>query len=262
MNSSLLFSIIGGVLPSLAWLWFWLRRDNESPEPTGLIAISFLAGMIVVYFVLPLQKLIVFLLPIIMDMIDIIAVKFSFIPPSEETTKIILWASIEEIAKYTTVFFIAFHSKYFDEPIDAVMYLITAALGFAAAENILYLFTDLTTGTVLQAINTGGLRFIGATIVHTISSAFIGIAIAFSFYKKYSIKFLSVTLGLIVASLLHAQFNLAIIQANGTEDQLLTFFFYWLAACIVLIIISIIKHIKAPVNIPELIKNSEIKIQE
>jgi len=29
----------GGLFPSLAWLWFWLREEADHPEPRKLIAL-------------------------------------------------------------------------------------------------------------------------------------------------------------------------------------------------------------------------------
>lgn len=238
------FAIVGGVLPALLWLWFWLHEDKNAPEPKGLIAISFVAGMAIVYLVLPIQKLIVSTMPAIMDISNAISVKLSIIAPSEDTAKITLWAAVEEIAKYSTVFFIAFRSKFFDEPIDAVIYILTATLGFAAMENILYIMRDITHISVAQILLDGNLRFIGATILHTVSSAFIGLALAFSFYSSRFIKIIMITLGILGATLLHAYFNLSIMSVNGTMNTLWVFSRFWVAIFVIIILLQIVKKIK------------------
>ncbi|KKW26148.1 MAG: hypothetical protein UY70_C0035G0005 [Candidatus Kaiserbacteria bacterium GW2011_GWB1_52_6] len=46
----------GGLLPALAWLWFWRREDAPHPEPRRLIALAFAAGMITVALVIPVQR--------------------------------------------------------------------------------------------------------------------------------------------------------------------------------------------------------------
>jgi len=239
----LALAILGGVIPALLWLWFWLHEDSRSPEPTGLIAISFFAGMAVVYFVLPLQKLVLANITSITAFSNSIASSLHYLAPSEETLKISLWGSIEEIAKYATVFLIAFKSKYFDEPIDAVIYLITAALGFSAMENILYIMSDMSHLGVAQMLINGNMRFIGATLVHTVCSAFIGLAIAFSFYSSRFVKTASVIMGLITASLLHAYFNLFIMETNGTMNMLSVFFRFWVAILGIIILIQIVKKL-------------------
>lgn len=235
--------MLGGILPALVWLWFWHRQDRECPEPKGLVMISFLAGMAIVFFVLPVQKLTVALLPAISELVDILTIKLSLVPPSADVLKNFLLASSEEIGKYLTVFLIAFHSKYFDEPIDAVIYLITAALGFTAMENVLYLLKDLTQSGGLETILNGNLRFLGATILHTVSSAFVGIALAFSFSASRFIKSIVITIGLLVAILLHTHFNLSIIEAYGTINILSVFSQYWAVIIGIIILIGIIKYI-------------------
>lgn len=240
----LALAIAGGITPALLWLWFWLKEDHESPEPTGLVAISFIAGMAVVYLVLPVQKLVVSNLPAIMDMANIFFAKLSIVAPSDNTIKITLWGAIEEIAKYSTVSFIAFKSKFFDEPIDAVVYLLTAALGFSAMENILYIMLGISHVSMAQIFLDGNLRFIGATILHTVSSAFVGLAIAFSFYNSRFIKITAVILGLIGASLLHAYFNLSIMSVNGTMNTLWVFSRFWVAILVVIVLLQIVKRIK------------------
>src|SRR3989339_737850 len=98
-----LIAFAGGVLPALVWLWFWLKQDRENPEPRGLITLSFVAGMAVVFFVLPVQKLIVTLMPFIMDGVDLLATKFALVPPVEETVQAILWSFTEEFGVFATV---------------------------------------------------------------------------------------------------------------------------------------------------------------
>ena len=234
----------GGVLPSLLWLWFWLREDRASPEPKGLVALSFAAGMAVVYFVLPIQKLIVVALPAVMHTLDFLAIKFTFIVPPEKTVQTLLWAFTEEFGKFATVFLVAYHTRDFDEPMDCIIYLITAALGFAAMENTLYILKDIANGGAIDVALNGNLRFIGATIVHTASSALFGLAFAFAFYERFFFKVLAGILGLILATFLHTYFNLSIIETQGTISAIVVFSKYWLMIFGIIALIEIVKHIK------------------
>jgi RsiW-degrading membrane proteinase PrsW (M82 family) len=236
-------ALAGGLLPALVWLWFWMRQDKNTPEPDGLIALSFFAGMAVVFFVLPLQQLIASSMALIMSTTDILAIKLSLIPPQEQTVRVTLWAFVEEVAKYSTVFFIAFKSKYFDEPKDAIIYLITAALGFAAMENTLYLYKIITHTGVADGLNNISSRFIGATTVHIVSSAFIGLAIALAFYAPKAIKFIAATLGILVATLLHAYFNLSIMSSDTTLKQLVMFSPFWAAIVGIIILLALIERV-------------------
>ncbi len=221
----ILFSLVGGILPALLWLWFWLKEDSKNPEPNQLILIAFLGGMIAVPFTIPFEKA--------------AAVLFT----SNESLILVLWAFIEEAIKYIVIYFIVLNSKFFDEPLDALIYLITGALGFAALENSLYLMNSMVdNGIFAGAINTH-LRFLGATLLHVISSSAVGIAIAFSFYQKKK-RVLYIVLGIVAATTLHAIFNLFIIRTQDVLETLVVFSYYWFMVIVLIFIFERIKLFK------------------
>ncbi len=218
------YAILSGLLPALLWLWFWLKEDNLHPEPRSLLIGSFIGGMIVVIFAIFIERFIA----------DIV---------HEETTRYILWATVEEIVKFFAVGVIALGTKSLDEPIDAMIYFITVALGFAALENTLFILGQFSTGEITKGIITGNMRFIGATLVHIISSASIGLMIGISFYKNLFIKSISVIFGVILAVTLHSAFNLSIINATGA-NTLKIFGWVWCSVIILLVIFEEVKAIK------------------
>ena len=71
---------------------------------------------------------------------------------------------------------VALHSVHNKEPIDAMIYCIVVALGFAALENTFFIMDPLLNGEVTKGLLTGNMRFIGSTLVHIVSSASIGFA--------------------------------------------------------------------------------------
>ena len=93
--------------------------------------------------------------------------------------------------------------KDFDEPIDAMIYMIIAALGFATVENIASV-ARATNGFELVT-----LRFLGATFLHTLSSGLLGYYWALGLLRKTVISFLAA--GWFVATLLHSIFNALIL---------------------------------------------------
>jgi RsiW-degrading membrane proteinase PrsW (M82 family) len=230
-----IFSLIGGILPALLWLWFWLKEDSKKPEPGSLILVAFLGGMIAVPFTIPFEQAVINLAEHIKQVDPTLFTKGQL-----QGGIIILWAFIEEMIKFIAIYFIAFKSRFFDEPIDALIYLITGALGFAALENSLYLMSSIVDGgVVVGALNTH-LRFLGATLLHVVSSSAIGIMIAFSFYrKKRRIPYLIV--GIIAATALHAIFNLFIIGTQDIRGTMMVFSCYW---AIILVLILIFEGIK------------------
>lgn len=203
-TTAFIYALIAGILPALLWLWFWLKEDNLHPEPRLLIILSFLGGMLSVAIVLPLQK-------IALNLLDA-----STLPYLNEI-KYTVWAGIEEIIKLLVVYFIALRSRFLDEPVDAMIYLITAALGFAALENTFFILKPLEAGNAVQALINGNLRFMGATLLHVVASATIGFCIALSFYKPRWLKNLSIAFGVILGTTLHTAFNLFIIESSGMD---------------------------------------------
>jgi RsiW-degrading membrane proteinase PrsW (M82 family) len=156
---------------------------------------------------------------------------------------LLLLASSEEILKYILAYFVVLRKKVMDEPIDAVIYMITAALGFAAMENILYLWNILREGSFIQGIIVGNMRFLGSTVLHVASSGIIGVSIAFSFYKNKYVKKVYFFTGLILSITLHTGFNLFIIKSSG-GNIFSAFANIWIATIILLLLAEKIKRMR------------------
>ncbi|OGF86675.1 hypothetical protein A3B19_00290 [Candidatus Giovannonibacteria bacterium RIFCSPLOWO2_01_FULL_46_32] len=192
-------------LPPLLWLWFWLRED-EHPEPRREILVVFLAGMGGVV-------LAIFLESAFSSANSALQKFFGYGVLTLRVLSVIGFAFFEEITKMAAAFFTALRSKYFDEPVDAMIYLVTAALGFAALENAMFIGKALE-GGVAQSAAVGAFRFINAVLLHVSSSALIGAGFAFSFFHKEK-RLGELALGLFFAVLLHALYNLFIIVNIG-----------------------------------------------
>ena len=219
----ILLAAAGGVLPALAWLWFWMREDKTHPEPRRVIALAFLVGMVTVGVVIPIQQAVATFL-------------------ASTTMVFIAWSVIEEIMKYAAARVTVLRSRENNEPIDSVIYMVTVALGFAAAENALFLLSPLAGETFTQSLMTGNLRFVGAMLLHVLSSAVIGVFLALAFYKSKRQKLLFALLGVILAALLHSLFNFLIL--NTAEEHLLrTFLYVWIGLIVLLAVLEYVKRI-------------------
>ncbi len=219
---SFLLAFIAALIPVLIWLIF-LEHKDKHPEPKRLIALSFLAGFLAVIVVIPLEK-------IVADFVE------------NTSIMIFLWASIEELAKYVLAYIFVLRRAENDEPIDALMYIIAVALGFSALENALFLANPLLDGDISQAFIIGNFRFIGATLLHTVSSSIIGLALAFSFYKKKTEQALYLFVGIILSIVLHTFFNLTIIASNGS-NAMIAFYTVWVGLVIILLLIERAKKV-------------------
>ena len=220
-------AFLGGLIPALFWLWFWLREDNERPEPFMLIGLAFVAGMTVVPLALPLQKL---------------ALEFY-----NGLNLIFIWVIIEEVLKYAAALIVVFWHKAVDEPIDLIIYMITIALGFAALENTLFIFNPLASGDFMNSILTGNFRFLGATLLHVLASGTVGALLALAYYKSTIVKLAFGTLGLFIAIVLHALFNFFIMDASG-ETILGVFLFVWMGIIVLFLMFEKVKLLESQHN--------------
>ena len=227
----LMFAILGGVVPAVLWLWFWLsQEDSEDPEPIGLIVLSFIIGAILVIVAIGLEKL-----------------SLNFI--SNNTTQIIVWASIEEILKLLGVTIMLFGAKIIRRPIDYPMYFIAVALGFAALENFLYLINPLNASGTVVGMLTGNLRFLGSTLLHAIASSMIGSALGLAFYLQKR-KFRYLLGGIFFAIVLHSVFNFFIMKGSD-ENFLSVFGFLWVVTIINILIFEKLKRMGNKNIIPQ-----------
>lgn len=227
----IIYALLGGVIPTLFWLWFWLKEDRCHPEPMVLLLGAFLAGMVAVPLVIPLERAVATV--------------------TSGGLMVILWAMIEEAMKFVMAYFAVLRRKEMNEPVDAVIYMITVALGFAALENALFLLSPLGDGLIAETLHTGNLRFIGATLVHTLASATIGISIALAFYRGHAWRDVAACIGLILATALHALFNFSIIsQSDKNEGVLIAFFSIWIGIIVLILLFEKVKRIPQPLLIP------------
>jgi RsiW-degrading membrane proteinase PrsW (M82 family) len=219
-STNFAIAFLAGLIPMIFWLWFWLHEDKKRPEPILLIIATFIAGMMVVPLALPLQKMAIGLY--------------------QGANLILVWVIVEEVLKYVAALLVIFWNKAVDEPIDYIIYMITIALGFATLENALFMLDFLKSGDYVNAAVTGSFRFLGATLLHVLASATIGVFIAFAFYRSMTKKLLYGTLGLFIAILLHALFNFFIMDASG-GGILIIFLFVWMGIVVLFLLFEKIK---------------------
>ena len=207
--------IIVSFLPGLAWLYFYLKEDPH-PEPKYLIFITFIAGIISGFIAFFIQL-------IINNQFE----ELGILPFNKNSTVLeiififTLYAFIEEIVKFFVVFQTVSKNKNFDEPIDAMIYMIVGALGFATLENL----GVLTNSKIIQnslpmLFQIASLRFAGATLLHTLTSGILGYFWALSI-REFGLK-KPLILGIILVTVLHTIFNFFIIIFGNT---LFTFLF-------------------------------------
>ncbi|OGN40616.1 MAG: hypothetical protein A2457_01935 [Candidatus Yanofskybacteria bacterium RIFOXYC2_FULL_44_13] len=202
VSSAILIAI--GLLPSLIWMSFFMREDCH-PEPKYLVIKTFLMGIVIAPLAILLQY----------GFCQMIGSNCLI---GASNAGFVLWAAlVEELVKFYAIVIIVLKSPEFDEPMDGMIYMITAALGFAAIENILFMFKIIPGGDVfnasssqaLIALETIGLRSLGATILHALSSAIIGYFLAMAWFYQHHKKKL-IIMGIVIGTMFHFAFNIFI----------------------------------------------------
>ncbi len=192
-----ILTLILALLPGFAWLLFYLEEDLH-PEPKRLIAYTFVIGMASAFFALAIE---IFFKSIFNNAG---VAELSLLP-------LLVFAFVEEIIKFGAAYLAVHKNPAFDEPVDAMIYCVVAALGFATVENIGALTGGYSAQTALlsQVFAATSTRFVGATLLHSLASALVGyywaVGIRDMRVKKY------VLWGLLIATVLHAIFNYLII---------------------------------------------------
>lgn len=199
-----------GLAPSVIWLLFYLRKDAH-PESNQMILKIFFYGMLAAVIAALIE--IGFSLPLktfgakLLETFPLLFFLFYHF---------IIIALVEEVAKFLVVREKVIKDPEFDEPVDAMLYMIIVALGFAALENILVLFLGKGSPLLGQALVITIFRFIGATFLHALCSGTLGYFLALSFFETKKRTKLLVK-GLVLAIILHGLFNISII---GIEKNL------------------------------------------
>ncbi len=220
-----IIGLIGlGLLPSAVWLWYYLRKDNH-PEPKMMVLGVFCYGFLGTFFAFSMEWVFMKALADVtlvctscgnifpkfigdLDALGTVGISAFFILGT--------LAFIEEIVKYLSAKIRIMKSAAFDEPVDAMIYLIVAALGFAAAENIGYVFQAR---DAAGAVGVTFYRFISATILHVFASAIVGYFLALAIiHKKHPSTYLGV--GILCATLLHTLFNFLIILSEENSAMI------------------------------------------
>jgi RsiW-degrading membrane proteinase PrsW (M82 family) len=152
--------------------------------------------------------------------------------------KTTIFSFIEELAKLSAVFIAALGTVWNNEKRDPMIYMIIGALGFTAVENFYYILDSLKNFEYLNSLIGGSYRFLGASLLHVITSATIGLFISFVFFKRKKIRMVMAFLGLIFATGIHTLFNFLVLSGNDSYEKI-AFYGSWFLIIILLIIFEV-----------------------
>jgi protease PrsW len=208
--TQIIIVLLLSVLPCALWLWYFSSRSLYKRAARRVLGVTFALGALatVPALVLNLAGQSLF--------IDI----FGHTERSHILTLLLVVGPVEELLKLLVVYFYAYRRKEFDEPLDGVIFSATAALGFAAVENVFYLARNDPALVLLR----GPLSNPG----HALFSALwgLGLSKAKAAPNMIGARLPIIARGFLMAALLHSLFDLLLLAA----DRLSVVFFALLIA--------------------------------
>ena len=209
--------LLAALLPVAILIFYICYKDKKSPEPTSQLVKAFFFGVLSA----PLS----FCLSIPFGMIGLY--------PDEVTTILgsisnafFAAAVPEEIAKLFMLWLLLRKNRYFDEKMDGIVYAVCVSLGFAALENILYLFSNYE-----EFLSVGISRALFAVPGHFCFGILMGYYYSLAkFSSKASVK--NKVLTLIDPILIHGAYD-SILFVAGVTPQL---------SCVLIIVFLLFCH--------------------
>ncbi len=180
------------VIPGLAICYLIFRMDKYEREPLWALLFCFFLGMLATIPAIGIQ--------------DWSGVISGIKTQSAAITFIASFgviAASEEIAKCAVLLIAAFPRKFFNEPVDGIVYAVLIGMGFATVENLVYAYNFGMDTTLVRAFTAVPAHFVFAIV----QGYFIGLA---KFQPTRRIKL--ILLGLGISIVMHGVYDFLILQ--------------------------------------------------
>jgi RsiW-degrading membrane proteinase PrsW (M82 family) len=165
-----LSALVFAAIPSALWLGYFYLQDRNEPEPKQLVGGVFILGACVAA---PLANFVA-------DLIPVAGADLDPLGAHRVLSNILLTGVVQEMAKYAVVRYTIYQHREFDEPMDGIIYMTAAGIGFAAAQNYHHL-VSLGGSVVLSqaAMNT-----VINTLAHACFGGVLGYALGVAKFSK------------------------------------------------------------------------------
>src|SRR5262245_1274026 len=127
--TQIIFIPLLSLLPCVLWLWYFSSRSRYKKTAYVVLGLTFMFGAL---STIPALVLNLVGQGFFIELFG--STQFSHL-----LVLLLIVGPVEELIKLLVVYQYAYRRPEFDEPLDGVVYSATAALGFAAIENIVYL---------------------------------------------------------------------------------------------------------------------------
>jgi len=150
--------------PVIAIIIYFYWRDKYEKEPLKLLAKAFMWGVFVTIPVILIESFICLSLKGVTSFFASIFLK-SFL----------VAGFTEEFAKFIVFTLLIYKNKEFNEPYDAIIYMVMISLGFASFENFSYVFGAYVKGGIFGSLAIGFVRAIFSVPAHALFSGYYGL---------------------------------------------------------------------------------------
>ncbi|MFN0276727.1 MAG: PrsW family intramembrane metalloprotease [Chitinophagales bacterium] len=185
--------------PVVAIILFVYTKDKHNREPFGVLLVSFLWGCFSVVPAIILESI----LP-------------GVVPGSNGTSIIsiaiyafVIVAFSEEFSKFIFLRYYAYKKRSFNEPFDGIIYAVMVGMGFAATENLMYVFGEQ------GGMGTAVTRALTAVPAHATFAATMGYFVGLAKFNRQKEKSYFWQ-GILYATVLHGFYDFFLFQ-NITE---------------------------------------------
>ena len=208
---AVLFRAVGPILgAAILWIQYFDLKDSLRKEPRRMLVFGFFLGGVAAALAYGVYG---------------ILAQLGFTAPTGRSAAQIGYflgvvGPIEESAKFAVAWAVLFRARWFDEPIDGLVYAATVAIGFASLENALYApHVDWRTHLARTATT---------PLTHSVFSALWGFGSgrALLIETKPVRRALWLTLPLVAAALAHGAYDAAVVSLDKP----------WLASLLVLVV--------------------------
>jgi RsiW-degrading membrane proteinase PrsW (M82 family) len=199
--------IFGG---AILWLQYFDLKDALRPEPRRMIVLGFLLGALAAPLALVAYRAVSWL--------GVAGIGGDAWHDTLYCLGVV--GPIEEGAKFLVAWAVLFHTRFFDEPVDGLVYAAAVAIGFASVENATY--------ATIVSWPVGLARAATSPLTHSVFSALWGFGAGKALLQTRSAwsKLCWLVLPLSAAALVHGLYDAAIVVLEAP----------WVSALLVLIV--------------------------
>lgn len=232
-EATMLFTL--ALIPVVGLLVFIYFKDRKEKEPFWFLVALFFGGMATVVTAILGESLGQYVMEALLPGNSVL---------KQVLTAIFVVGFFEELGKFLVLRIFTWKSKNFNYSYDSIVYAVFISLGFAAFENVMYVFSN--------GFGTAILRMITAVPGHACFAVFMGFFYSKAKYAALTNKkgscFINIILAMVVPMLVHGIYDAILMGAKVTGDKNAQGFsvLVWIGFVIVMFVVSfILVHISA-----------------